>query len=153
MTGKIDFTVGGISFSGEGEEAWLASQLDKIIEKAPSLLVVAPVPEVSGEGKEAAKQEPMKQDPNIAGLTLSNFLKEKNSTRNQMSKFLATAVWLEAKGKTRIATSDIVQALKDANQSRLANASDLLAKNVTKGYCERDGKEFFVTTEGKASLG
>jgi len=27
-----------------------------------------------------------------------------------------------------------------------------LNKNVAKGHCEKDGKDFFVTTEGETSL-
>ena len=66
---------------------------------------------------------------------------------------MATAAWLEAKGQNRLATKDISSALKNASQSRLANASDALAKNVGKGYCEKEGKQFFVTQEGKEHLG
>lgn len=49
-------------------------------------------------------------------------------------------------------TSDVTKALKDSNQTRLGNPSDSLNQNVTKGYCEKDGKEFYVTEEGKNSL-
>ncbi len=31
---KIDFKVGSIQFSAEGEQEWIAKQLDKIISKA-----------------------------------------------------------------------------------------------------------------------
>jgi hypothetical protein len=34
---KIDFAFGSLSFSGEGEEDWLAKQLDKILTAAPTL--------------------------------------------------------------------------------------------------------------------
>lgn len=94
----------------------------------------------------------MGPDPQIAAKTLAVFLKEKNATRNQVKKCLATAIWLEAKGKQRMTTSDVTKALKDSNQARLGNASDCLNQNVSKGYCEKDGKEFFVTDEGKSSL-
>lgn len=94
----------------------------------------------------------MGPDSQIAEKTLSTFLKEKNVTSNQVKKFLATAIWLEAKGKQRMTTGDVTKALKDSSQTRLGNPSDSLNQNVTKGFCEKDGKEFYVTEEGKNSL-
>ena len=38
---KIHFALGVIEFSGEGEEAWVATELDKLIEQAPTLLKLA----------------------------------------------------------------------------------------------------------------
>ena len=150
---KIDFTIGGISFSGEGEESWLANQLDKIIEKAADLIKIVPSPQVITEGAgTTTTHEAAKEDTAIAAHTLPSFLKEKNATRAQTKKFLATAIWLQSKGKERMLTSDITQALKDSNQSRLANASRELAMNITSGFVERDGKQFFVTDQGKTSL-
>jgi hypothetical protein len=92
-------------------------------------------------------------ESSVASQPLPSFLQAKNSTKNQAAKFLATAVWLQQRGKSRLQTRDITTALRDANQARLSNASDSLRNNVKKGYCERDGKEFFVTAEGLQSLG
>jgi hypothetical protein len=61
-------------------------------------------------------------------------------------------VWLEAKGQKRIQTVDVTKALKEANQTRIGNPADSLNKNVSKGHCEKDGKQFFVTDDGKSSL-
>jgi hypothetical protein len=150
---KIHFKLGGIEFEGEGEKDWIAQQLDKILEKAPKLVALAPIGGTGGgSGGGRTPMGPDPQDPQIAAKTLAVFLKEKNATRNQVKKCLATAIWLEAKGKQRMTTSDVTKALKDSNQTRLSNASDCLNQNVTKGYCEKDGKEFFVTDEGKSSL-
>jgi hypothetical protein len=91
-------------------------------------------------------------DSNAANQTLAKFLRDKNAANNQVRKFLATAVWLQAKGKNRLTTADVTRSLKESNQSRLSNPADCLNKNVSKGFCEKDGKEFFVTTEGLASL-
>ncbi len=85
-------------------------------------------------------------------MPLAAFLKSKNATANQLRKFVATAVWLHAKGTKRLETKQITQALKDASQSRIGNPGDALKKNITKGYCEKDGKQFFVTDEGRKSL-
>jgi hypothetical protein len=65
-------------------------------------------------------------------------------------KFLATAIWLDAKGKSKMTTTDVTTALKDAHQGRLGNASECLTQNVRKGLCEKHGKEFFVTEDGRA---
>ena len=94
----------------------------------------------------------MRPDPEIGKKTLATFLREKNASTIQNKKFLATAVWLEAKGNSRITTSDVTKALKDNSQKRLGNASDCLNQNVKQGYCEKDGKDFYVTQEGKESL-
>jgi hypothetical protein len=147
---KIEIKIGQVAFSGEGEQDWVAKQLDKIIAQAEKLIQLAPPVENEEQGDDGHK--PMGKDPSIAKKTLASLLQEKNAARNQVKKFLATAVWLEAKGTTRLQTSDVTKALKDANQSRLGNPADSLNKNVSKGYCEKDGKQFFVTDDGKKSL-
>ena len=152
---KIEIQIGNFSFSGEGEAKWLASQLDKILDRAENIVKL--VPQVSSKNDSSGDQQhtpaDFTHDSGLAKKTLVAFLKEKNATTNQTEKFLATAAWLEAKGQNRLATKDISSALKNASQSRLANASDALAKNVGKGYCEKEGKQFFVTQEGKEHLG
>lgn len=146
---KIQIKIGGIEFSGEGDKEWLTTQLDKILANAQKLANLT-IP-ASGQGV-GGKQNPMQPDPSIAQKTLASFLKEKNATTNQIKKFLATSVWLETKGKNRMSTSDVTKALKDSNQSRLGNPSDCLNKNISKGYCEKDGNQYFVTEDGKNSL-
>lgn len=148
---KIEFTIGGISFSGEGEDTWLTTQLDKIIEKAPDLIKIAPISQAEVTGDISGKAG-MGEEAIIAQKTLPNFLREKNAQSEQVKKFLATAVWLHARGSTRLSTGDITRALRESNQTRLGNPSDCLNKNVAKGYAEKDGKQFFVTEEGKASI-
>lgn len=151
---KIVFSIGSISFSGEGEEKWVAAQLDKILEKAPELIRISPERQAEIEGAQQHKHKEASISPaeGITTKTLATFLKEKNATTNQTKKFLATALWLEAKGKNRLSTSVVTKALRDNNQSKLGNPSDALNKNVSKGFCEKDGKDFYVTEEGKASL-
>jgi hypothetical protein len=146
---KIQIKIGSIEFSGEGEKGWIGQQLDKILTNAQKLATLAAPLAGSGSG---GKRHPTGADPSIAQKTLAAFLKEKNATSNQNNKFLATAVWLEAKGSSRMTTTDITKALRDSNQSRLGNPSECLNQNVGKGYCEKDGKQFFVTDDGKASL-
>jgi hypothetical protein len=148
---KIEIKIGQITFSGQGEQDWIAKQLDKILAQAEKLIQLATV---SGESDEEVDdgRKAMGKDNTIAKKTLPAFLQEKNATTKQVKKFLATAVWLEAKGRNRISTSDVTKALNDAHQKRLGNAADCLNQNVTKGYCQKDGNQFFVTDEGKNSL-
>lgn len=147
---KIEIKIGQITFSGQGEQDWVAKQLDKILAQAEKLIQLAPAAgEAAGEG---SGSKPMGRDTAVAKKTLPAFLQEKNATTKQVKKFLATAVWLEAKGQSRLTTSDVTKALNDANQKRLGNPTDCLNQNVTKGYCEKDGKQFFVTDDGKSSL-
>jgi hypothetical protein len=147
--GKIEIKIGQIQFSGSGDQDWVAKQLDKIIAQAEKLIQLAP-PEEQPDSD--GNHKPVGKVSAIAKKTLPVFLGEKNATKNQVKKFLATAVWLESKGKQKMTTRDISKALSDSHQSRLGNPSDCLNQNVSKGYCEKDGKEFFVTDEGKKSL-
>jgi len=148
---KIELELGQIRFSAEGNQDWISKQLDKILSKAEELISIAPTTVPQPDSQKEQHQSKKKTPANIG--TLPAFLKEKNATQPQVKKFLATAVWLrESKSKNQIKTSDVTKALRDANQKRLGNAADCLNRNVSKGYCEKNGKEFFVTDEGRASL-
>lgn len=85
--------------------------------------------------------------------SLATYLSEKRATSNQTLRFLATADWLRQKNQTPLTTTAVAQALKNNHQSRLANPSDCLNKNASKGFVEKDGKTFFLTPEGLAHLG
>lgn len=153
---KIEVQIGSFSFSGEGNEDWLGSQLDKILNKAEQIISLAPTAIVdTGQTALNSPHAPADFSGNsaIASKSLANFLKEKNASSNQVTKFLATAAWLEAKGRKRVSTSDVSAALREASQTKLNNASLNLIGNVQKGFCEKDGNQFFVTQEGKQALG
>ena len=144
---KIQIKVGDVEFSGEGDQGWVSTQLERVLKAASSL----------GSAKRSdctattAEHEPTRH-PAAGSQSLASFLRDRNAAVNQVRKFLATAAWLHAKGKKRLTTADVTRALKDNSQSRLGNPADCLNKNVAKGHCEKDGKEFFVTSEGTASL-
>ena len=143
---KVEITVGEIHFSGEGQSKWVAEQLDKILDKAEALVSLAPA-----QNSEQPPPPPP-QDDAIAGKTLPVFLDEKNAKNPQVRRLLATAVWLHAQGSKSLKTGDVTAALRASHQQRLSNASHCLAQNIKKGYCEKHGREFFVTDEGKGSL-
>ena len=153
-SGKIEFRIGGIDFCGEGEEKWVASQLDKILEKAPDLLEIAPTNGGENDnggdsGNDSGGGAPAGQSTK---LSLPNFLKTKNA-KSQVERFLATAEWITLRGTKMLTTKDVTSALKDSHQSRLGNPADCLNQNVKKGHCEKDGKSFFVTPDGRKSVG
>src|SRR5690349_6871689 len=118
---KIDLKIGQIQFSGQGEQDWVSKQLDKIIAQAEKLIQLAPADTSDDDDDDRRSRTPMKSDSAIAKRTLPAFLAEKGATTNHVKKFLATAVWLEAKGKSRLQTKDIAEALRTANQSKLTN--------------------------------
>ena len=48
---KIEIKIGQITFSGQGEQDWVAKQLDKILAQAEKLIQLAPAAgEAAGEG-------------------------------------------------------------------------------------------------------
>ncbi len=142
-TTKISFKFGVLEFSGEGSEIWLEKQLDKLL-KQPINFLSAPL------SKESSGFSPQTKS---TSSTLVAFLTEKDAKSNQNKKFLATATYLQIKGKKPLKVGDIAKALKDSNQGRLGNPSDTLSQNISKGFCERDGEGFFVTEEGYRELG
>ncbi|MFZ0959574.1 MAG: hypothetical protein WAO35_01615 [Terriglobia bacterium] len=152
---RIEIKVGAVSFSGEGEGKWLSEQLDKVLEKIPELANVVPArPDAEREDgtREDAGKPPTTRK--LAG-TLASFLREKKAATNQVRKFLATAVWLHDHGnQENLTTKDVTKALSVSKQGSLTNASNCLANNVSKGFCDKAGKkQFYVTDEGRASLG
>ena len=154
-TFKAEFKTGAIEFCGEGEKDWVTEQLDKILEKAPALLNLVSAAQKAAEPKNDSNANVGAQNTSssvTAVKPLATFLKDKNATTNQISKFLATAVWLHEKGNQRIETKDVSKALRDSKQTKLGNPSDCLNQNVSKGFCEKDGNGFSVTDEGRNEL-
>ena len=149
---KIEIKLGTFSFTGEGTETWLSGELEKLLAKIPELVELAPAEPTaaSSDGNQAGTAA--KKNGNLG--TLAAFLKSTNATSNQVKKFLATAVYLhDTTGKERITTGEVKKALQNANQQKLGNASDALNQNVGKGHAEKDGGGFFVTYDGRTSLG
>ena len=147
---KIEVQIGQFKFSGEGEQKWLAEQMDKILKSAHDIIKIAPVsPPSPNSGQGTGNYTP----PPVTNEALPQFLQRTNATKSQVDKYLATAEWLHLKGNKLVKTGDITKALKDAHQSRLGNAADCLAKNASKGFCVKEGREFYVTDEGRKHLG
>lgn len=146
---KIQIKVGAIEFSGEGDEKWVATQLDKILAKATDLIQLAPT-KASDVGSGSKGDE---SGANLGTeVPLGAFLKIMKVGSNQVRRFLATAIWLSGRGNKTLTTRDITNALSENHQSKLTNPSNCLNQNVTKGYCEKQGRQFFVTSDGLESM-
>lgn len=143
---KIEVTVGAVRFSGEGDQAWLADQLDKVLKAAPEIATSA-----------ASVGSPAGPVGAIAGgqltTTLAAHIKKHGGEVNQVDRFLITADWLRLRGAANLTTAAVAKALKANQQKRLANPSDCLNKNVTKGNCEKANGGFFITPDGLKKLG
>lgn len=143
MTTKIRIKVGDVEVDYEGPESFLDKKITELISRLASLSS----PDGSGEPSKRSRLGAA-GDPG----SLAAFLKSKSATASQNKRFLATAEWLHRKGNQRIKTSDVTSALRNNHQSKLGNTSQCLSNNVKSGYCEKVGKEFFVTDDGRASL-
>jgi hypothetical protein len=146
--GKIEFSLGALSFSGEGELEWLASQLDKVLEAAPSLQKIVPAPQPA-----APPSPPGSGTGGGFTDTLASYVKAKGADSNQVKRFLATADWLRRRGTPTLTTAAVSKALSDHHQKKLSNPADCLNKNVAKGHCEKKGEGFFITPDGLTELG
>jgi hypothetical protein len=157
---KIEIKLGEITFSGEGESKWLSEQLDKILDRAEKLVALAPKASAASlpadnpaAGNTLHVAADLSGHNEISSKPLPVWLKSVNADSVQNSKFLATAIWCEAKGEARLKTKDIGLALSNAGQRKLNNASECFNQNLKKGFCEKDGDKFYVTEEGKNHLG
>jgi len=178
---KIDFSFDNLHFSCEGDKDWVETQLNQVLNRIPGLNKPEPavksdkvkpspdkvisadvligeeaVAEVKEKGKRGRKPkvvaEPLVEEP--SGDPLFEFLKEKNADKNQVKKFLATAVYLHSQGEEKFSTPMVSKLLKASHIEKLINASDCLNKNEKKGFCIKDEKEFVLTEAGiRAILG
>ena len=144
---KIRIRVGEVEVEYEGPEAFLNKKLPDLIKQLSG--PGEPVPGAKAGSGRGAGRASRGGDPG----TLASFLKSKNVANTGVGKFLATAEWLHQRGAKQLTTSQVSQALVDNRQGRLRNPSDCLNKNVGKGHCEKVGREFYVTNEGRSSLG
>lgn len=151
---KLEVKVGAVSFSGEGPGDWLSKQLDKVLAKLPELEAMNDElrsPDGAEKGSSVAPASAHK--PKGQKVTLAAFLKEKKAaTGNQQRKFLATAQWLQDGGAKRLATKDVTTALSDHSQGKLGNPAQCLINLAKTGWAVREGKQFYVTDEGRTEL-
>lgn len=144
MNSIVSVKVGQTEIRVEGEQDWVSETYKQIlidIENIKSIPMVVSPPSKATESS----------TDNFPALPI--FLRDRDALKSQNLKFLATAIWLQGQGKNRLTTSDVSAALSRFNQGRFGNVSDVLNQNVSKGFCVKDGKEFYVTPEGKQEIG
>jgi hypothetical protein len=151
---KLEIKIGSITFSGEGTGDWVSKQLDKVLAKIPELVALAPPEGLRSESNNGGSPRPTSGVPHgQASGSLATFLKTANTNNSQTGKFLATAMWLhDAERKDRLTTKDVTEALSKHKQGKLTNPSNCLAENAKRGYCIREGRQFYVSNEGRDSL-
>jgi len=172
---KIDFSFENLHFSCEGDKDWVEMQLNQILSRIPGLSkpdlslpseMVKSAPDqnhstkgiaVAGKNIDLKSRRRPKTASALTTSEYSNdplmeFLKEKDADKNQVRKFLATAVFLHSKGVEKFSTPTVSKLLKSANIEKLINASDCLNKNEKKGFCIKEDKEFILTEAGIRSI-
>jgi hypothetical protein len=145
--GKLDVRIGKVKFKGEGDQEWLAQQLERVVQAAPD------IPPDRGGDSDAEVEINAGDSSSNFSVSLASYIRSKGAEGNQVLRFLVTANWLRRRGTSALTASAIAKALADNHQSRLANAADCLNKNVSKGFCEKIKDGFFITPEGLKELG
>lgn len=155
MDAVAEMRVGSAHFVFKGSEEWVDRKIDDVGGLAAGIKEVGRLALAEAEMSGQVPTPSTINEPSVPKQvsSLATYLKEKDAQKNQTLRFLATSGWLMHKGANRISTSEVARALKDNHQSRLGNPSDCLAKNISKGLCEKDGDGFFITPEGWAELG
>ena len=149
MTSKIRIRVGDIEVEYEGSDTFLDTKLPGLISKISEMAGGVPAATDKGTSGDTEKRKPPSDE---APGTLAAFLKKSNVGTNKTKKFLATAEWLHLKGRKQLKTTDVVEALSKNHQASVGNAAQCLNTNVKAGRCEKEGTEFFVTPDGRATL-
>ena len=144
--GKIELTIGNFSFAGEGDQDWLDQQVSRLIERID-------LSEIDRSVGEVSSMSGTDLDEIVPTGSLPSYLRAKGAETVQVQKFLATAAWLGRRGEKDLTTGAVTRALRESQQRRLGNPADCLNQNVAKGFCEKNGNRFFITTEGWRHLG
>jgi len=158
---RVKIKIGSIEFTSEGEQEWVTEQLDKILEKAQGL--EKNIKKVSLEPTGIVTENPItttrpadlfssQKTTRAIPENLSTFLRKKDAIDKQRRKFLGTAVWLQLNGQQMIKTKDVTDALRAARQVKITNPSHQLNQNIAQGYCQKEGRGFYVTPQGVENI-
>jgi len=108
---KIQIKIGIVEFSGEGDPEWLASQLDKILDKIPELLKIELAAPAPLNGKANANQNP---PATLVSLSMINVAAKLNCTSGQDLAEAAGAYLKFVLGKPTFSRDDILKHMKEA---------------------------------------
>jgi len=158
---RVEIKIGSIEFIGEGEQEWVTEQLDKILEKAENLESKIKKLTHTASSKETIApvidQHPTDlfstpKPKRVIPENLSTFLRKKDAVDKQRRKFLGAAVWLQLNGQQMIKTKEVTDALRAARQVKITNPSHQLNQNIAQGFCQKEGRGFYVTPQGVENI-
>ncbi|WP_183577862.1 hypothetical protein HDF18_10525 [Mucilaginibacter sp. X5P1] len=143
---KIQIKVGIVEFSGEGNQDWLAKQLDKILEKIPELLkldVISP-------------QKPIDQNTSVndisgkttLGLSLLNIAGKLNCKSGGDLAIAAAAFLHFAEGKAAFSRDEISSTMKKAT----GFYKDTMMNNLTKTLSQLEKSGTFTKSSNLYSI-
>lgn len=129
---KIQVKVGIVEFSGEGNQDWLAKQLDKILDKIPELLKIEVGDSTnknsqnnnSGSGRSSG-------GGTISGLSVLNIAGKLSNKSGSDLVIIAAAFLHFVEGKTSFTRDDISSAMKKATGVYKDNYLSNLTKYLT----------------------
>jgi hypothetical protein len=144
---KIQVKVGIVEFSGEGEQEWLAKQLDKILEKVPELLKI----EVSGSGRPTGNTDNNHNGngtTTISGLSVLNIAGKLSNKSGSDLAIIAAAYLHFVEGKTSFSRDDISSAMKKAT----GIYKDSYMSNLTSYLTQLEKSSIFLKNGSSYSL-
>lgn len=151
---KILVKVGIVEFSGEGDQDWLAKQLDKILEKIPELLKI----EVAGAKNNNFQNGGTDSEAGgtLAGLSVLNVAGKLN-TKSGGDLAIAAAAFLHfVEGKLSFTRDDISSTMKKATgiykDSMMANLTTTLAALEKNGTFTKSSNSYSLHTTKVSEL-
>ncbi len=158
---RIEIKIGSIEFIGEGEQNWVTEQLDKILERTKTIeTLIKKEPKIASTSQSISPS--ITSHPTDLFSTqktsrtipenLSTFLRKKDAVDKQRRKFLGAAVWLQLNGQQIIKTKEVTDALRAARQVKITNPSHQLNQNIAQGFCQKEGRGFYVTPQGVENI-
>jgi len=151
---KIQVKVGIVEFSGEGNQDWLAKQLDKILDKVPELLKIE-VGDLKNENV-AGNDGHSKGGKTFSGLSVLN-IAGKLSSKSGADVVIAAAAYLHfVKGKTIFSREELSSTMKDATgiykNSMLANLTTTLAQLEKNGTFNKSSTSYSLNATKVSEL-
>lgn len=151
---KIQVKVGIVEFSGEGNQDWLAKQLDKILDKVPELLKIE-VGDSSNKNNNNGGGSGS-GGGTISGLSVLNIAGKLNSKSGSDVAIAAAAYLHFVEGKAVFSRDDLSSAMKKATGlykgSMLANLTGTLAQLEKNGTFNKSSNSYSIHATKVAEL-
>jgi hypothetical protein len=144
---KIQVKVGIVEFSGEGEQEWLAAQLDKILEKVPELLKIEmAMPGNIGSNGQNGGGHGSASSGGVKNLSVLN-ITGKLGTKSGGDLVTAAGAYLHfIENKQAFSRDEITQTMKKAvgiyKDSMSANLTTTLAQLEKNGTLTKSGNSY-----------